>query len=54
MSEHPGLGEPTDIGVTDAERHVQAPPPATNDPDAMDDADLSTGDGTDQQPGGTG
>ena len=54
MTEHPGLGEATDISAADLDVEAEHDVPATNDPGQMDDADLGTGDGTDVQPGGAG
>lgn len=55
MTEHPGLGEGTDISAADLD--VEQPTddtPPTSDPDAMTDDGLGTGDGADVQPGGAG
>ena len=51
---HPGLGQGTDISAADLDVEADVPTPVTNDADAMDDADLGTGDGADLQPGGAG
>ena len=53
-SSHPGLGEGTDISAADLETDAPTDTPVTNDPDAMNDPDLGTGDGADIQPGGAG
>ncbi|MDP9433703.1 MAG: hypothetical protein M3P93_00265 [Actinomycetota bacterium] len=54
MSEHPGLGEPTDISAADLDVEGEQDTPASNDPDQMNDPQLGTGDGADVQPGGAG
>ena len=54
MSEHPGLGEATDISAADLDTDQAHDTPATNDADQMNDPDLGTGDGADLQPGGAG
>ena len=54
MSEHPGLGEATDISAADLDTDQEHDTPATNDADQMNDPDLGTGDGADLQPGGAG
>ena len=56
MTEHPGLGEGTDISAADLDLDAKPDdtPPPTSDPDAMNDDGLGTGDGADVQPGGAG
>lgn len=54
MTEHPGLGEGTDISAADLDTEEPADTPASSDPDAMEDSELGTGDGADVQPGGAG
>lgn len=55
MSEHPGLGEATDITPQDALEEQERPEPAASgDAGAMQEDGLGTGDGADPQPGGAG
>lgn len=53
-SDHPGLGQGTDISAADLDVEEPAPTPATSAADEMDDTELGTGDGADVQPGGAG
>lgn len=61
-SDHPGLGEATDITAADLDLEGEPATPTTSDPDAMDDSGLGTGDGAElggpdgstTEPGGAG